>query len=478
MRGTGRPNRFLALVPLGFAVTAVLLALALLSVLLSGTDQANTSAPGYLPLAFVATAVLLAAVGIAAFVRRADVRLARPFPIVVGVVSLVVSLLPWWALFVGNADLGSRIYQGLRVPQGIMQFWDMSLVMQSIDCAAVGVDVFQPNNGCLQDPAIYAPGMLWLQYVPFDIFSARYATGLGVGAIIVSSLFLAWLARRSTGLGQIVLLVAAVGGPWLLLLERGNIDAAMLWGAGLVVVLVGRWNALWAWSLAAAAIWLLGTWKYYPFAMGLMLVPVLRLRRGWTVLAGYAVATLLFLALTWDNFRFSSQSNANMIDYGDFVVLGRVPVVARMLGTVVGQSGLQAGDLLVFALALAAVVWGAFVGLGMRRLPVSGAMLAVAGSALFLSSVLVAGFGWGYKATFLLLGVPLAGVLAASKRPALVSSGVLVLALTGITAVVVWNTVLATLAGVVVAGFLLGCSGAVIVRSLRSDVRTAAPATA
>ncbi len=458
----------------GFALTGSLLALALVQVLRSLTDPANTSAPGYLPLAYAATAVLLAVFVVGAFVRRADVTLGRFFPWLVGLVSAVVSLVPWWALWSGSTDLGALIYQGLRVPQGIVQFWDLVLPLQSIDCASVGVDVYAANNGCLADPSIYGPGVLWLRYVPFDLFSARYATGLGVAAILLSSVTLLWLARNSAGLGQIVLLVAAVGGPWLLLLERGNLDAVLLWVAAAVVILVRRWNSLWAWSVAAALIWLMGTWKYYPFAMGLMLVPVLRLRRGWTVIAGFGLAVLAFMVLTWDNFRFSSQSNSNMIDFGDFVVLGRVPVVARMLGTVVGAEGLQTGDVIVFLLALAALGWGAAVGLSTRRRLVHPAMLAVAGSAVFLASVLVAGFGYGYKATFLLLTVPLVAALTRSARPVLVSSSVVVLVLTGVSAVVVWNTVLATFAGVIVASFALGLSGVLLLRSVWPRARALA----
>lgn len=469
MRGTARRAAVV-----GYALTGALVGGALVQVLRSGTDPANTSAPGYLPLAYAATTVLLAAFVVAAFVRRVDISMGRLFPWFIGIISAVVSLVPWWALWSGSADLGALIYRGLRVPRGIVQFWDLSLVMKSVDCASWGFDVFAANNGCLADPAIYGPGMLWLQYVPFDLFSEKNVTGLGVLAILASSLFLVWLARASAGIGQIVLLVAAVGGPWLLLLERGNIDAVLLWAAAAVLILVRRFDRIWAWSVAAAIIWLLGTWKYYPFAMGLMLVPVLRLRRGWTVLVGYVLAVLAFMILTWDNFRFSSQSNSNMIDYGDFVVLGRVPVVARMLGTVVGASGVQTGDVLVFLVALAAAAWGVAVALSTGRRLTHPAMLAAAGSAVFLASVLVAGFGYGYKATFLLLAVPLVAALVGSAGRVVASSSLLVLILTGISAVVVWNTVLATLAGVVVASFVLGLSGVMLARS----VTPAPPSTA
>ena len=186
---------------------------ALLLVLLSITDPANTSAAGYLPLAWSATAVLVVVIVLGFVVRRVDIRTVRGFPWLVGAVSFVVSFLPWWGLAGNNTDLGTLIYRGLRVPQGIMQFWDLSLVMKSVDCARFGFDIYQDNNGCMQDASIYAPGMVWLQYVPGRIFSEANVQILGVGMIIISSLVLAWLARQATGLGQVVLLVAAMGGP-------------------------------------------------------------------------------------------------------------------------------------------------------------------------------------------------------------------------------------------------------------------------
>ena len=71
----------------------------------------------------------------------------------------------------------------------------------------------------------------------------------------------------------------------------------------------------------------------------------------------------------------------------------------------------------LLGLALAAFAWGAAFAVALRRRHVHPAMLAVAGSSLFLASVLVAGFGWGYKAAFLLLCVPLvASTVGSSPR--------------------------------------------------------------
>jgi uncharacterized membrane protein len=433
--------------------------------LASITDPANTAAQGFAHLGWVALAVLFAVLVTAGTVSRARVATSAGLPWLVGGTSFVASFLPWWGLAGGNTDLGVLIYRGLKVPQGIVQFWDLDLVMLSVDCARFGFDVYQDNNGCMQDASIYGPGMVWLRFIPFGLFSQANVAFLGVAMIVVSSLVLIWLARQAEGLGRIGLLVAAVGAPWLLLLERGNIDAVVLWVAAGTVLLTRRWNALWSWWIAAAAIWVVGTWKYYPFVLGVMLLPALRLRRGWTVVTGFLIASLGFVLVTWTNFQFSSSSNSAMIDYGDYVVLGRVPVVARMLGSSVPASSLQWGDVLLIALAIAAAVWGFAVGVSTRRNRPDLGMLAIGGSAVYLASVLIAGFGYGYKAAFLLLVVPLASLLVGANRRAFVFAGLSVVLLVGIESVVVWNTVLVTVAGLVAAGFGAGAGLAMIIRS-------------
>ena len=445
-------------------VTSALTLVIIFMVILSATDSANTGAAGYLPLAYSALAVVLAAVLVGAFVRRVRVQVSAGLAWIIGAVSFSVSFVPWWGLAGGNLDLGVLIYRGLKVPQGLIQFWDLSLVMQSVDCARWGFDIYAENNECLDDPSIYAPGMVWLRFIPFDVFSESNAAALGVIMIVISSLVLVSLARSSGGIGQIVLLIAAVGGPWLLLLERGNIDAVILWVAVVSALLVSKiglksgsdWWVLWPWVVAAMLIWIVGTWKYYPFALGLMLLPALRIKRGWIVVVGFGMASLGYVIATWANFQFSAQANSSMVDYGDFVVLGRIPVAARML---------EYGDVLFFVLAVTALTWGFLVGRSVMRLgrspykKMSCAMLAAGGSALYLVSVLISGFGYGYKAVFLLLAIPLLSLWVGSPTRSIAASSLLVIIFVAIESFVVWNTVLATTVGVVAAAFSLGAAG-------------------
>lgn len=464
-----------------WALAGLVVALTMLvvvQVLRTATDHANASAAGYVPAALTALAVLLVVFAVGALIRRFELDLSRWFAWLIGLVSFAFAFVPWILLTTGHANVAAMLYRGLRIPQGIERFWDLALVMRSIDCSAVGVDVFAPHNGCLQDPAIYGPGMLWLKYVPFGLFSFSNVLWLGVLMMLASSLALVWLARESTGVGQVVLFIAALGAPWLLLLERGNIDAVLIWVAVIAVIVVRRWPTLWSWSAVAALIWLVGTWKYYPFAMGILLVPVLWVRRGWIVLAAFVLASVGFVLLTWTNFRFSMQSNTNMTEIGDYVVLGRAPVVARMIGSVFPSPGIQVGDVLIAALALAALGWGVLIGLGVAAQRSARsmhlAMLASAGSAMFLASVLVGGFGWAYKAAFLLLCVPLVSWVVLRLGRSSAFAGVVTLALIAICSIVVWNTLLASIAGIIAAAFAAGMS---VVLLLARD-RTAPPVVA
>lgn len=438
-------------------------------------QDAPSIAPEFtVPLAWVALSILLLAFVVALYTRGFEVRLGASFPWLVGLASFVVSFIPWYFVLGAQSELGSRIYQGLKVPQGIYQFWDLSLILQSVDCYRFGFDIYAINNGCLQDPSIYGPGTTWWSYLPF--LSNSNVTVIGFLAMVVSSVMLLWLARNSRGIGQITLLVAAFGGPWLLLLERGNLDAVIMWVAVLTIALTRRYPTLAAWSVAAILIWIVGTWKYYPFALGVMLLPVLALKRGWIVMSAFVVATAGFMVLTWSNFVFSSASNVGTIDYGDFVVLGRIPVVARMVADFRSESGgLGLGDLLFYALVFVALVWGALIARGIanrqciRIQPFTYLALGAAG--LYLASVLVSGFGYGYKATFLLLAIPLVSRFTNNRNPAVVSFFTLVLILIAIQSVVVWNTVLVTLAGVTAAGALVGFTGVIAIRGLRESMQ-------
>ncbi len=450
---------------IGLSLTLALLVVIETQVLRTAADPANASAQFYVPAATTAAAVFVLAFGIPAVLRSFEISVAPAIAWIIGAVSFALAFIPWLALQTGNSNLASWVYHGTHVPQGQVRFWDLSLVLESLDCHRFGFDVFAQHNGCLAQPAIYGPGVLWWAKLPGHPFSSAHLEALGLVMLCVSSLCLLWLARMTKGPGVFVLLATALGAPWLLLLERGNIDAVVLWVAVAVIIGCRRWNRIWMWTLAAAAIWVVGTWKYYPFALGLMLVPSLRLRRGWIVFAAFILASGGYVLATWQNFTFSAQSNSAMANIGDVVALGRVDIVARMVGAHVPGSGFGAGDLLVWLCALAALVWGASFGASIA-IRVWPAMLAAGCSAVFLSAVLLAGFGWAYKAAFLAACIPLVSLARYRSRLVLFSSLSMLICI-GICSVVVWNTLMASLAGIIAGAFSLGAALVQLLRFLR-----------
>jgi len=445
-----------------FGTVAALVFLVLVQVFRRPDVPVDVLQENHAAVPLVAAAVLTVIFLAAIFTRNVKIRLGRGFPWLVGCVSLAAAFVPWFFTASGRADLAMGAYRGLQVPQGWVQFWDLSATFQQIDCAGQGFNVSDVSNGCAGG-FMYGPGILWFHILP--VLLSDHVVTLGVLAMVLSSLMLVWLARSTPGVGQIVLLIAAIGAPWQLLLERGNIEAVLLWVACATIILVRRWNRLLPWAIAAAAIWFVGTWKFYPFALGVMLVPVLRLRRGWTVLVSFVVAVTLFILVQWEALQFSSAQNEQITFLGDWVALGRVPVVVRMIGGEVG-TGLGALDLILFALGFVSVAWGVAVGLCSSRRLMHPSMLAASGSCTFLAVVLVGGFGWAHKATFLLLCIPLVAELTRSPRPVLVAPASASLMLIAVASFVVVNPVLATLAGVVAAGFSLGLAGLFLARSL------------
>ena len=142
------------LAALAAGATWSLALVAVLLVLVSIANPLNTAAQGYVHLGYVALAVLVAVLLTSAMVRRVQVSTSAGLPWAIGAVSFIASFVPWWGLAGGNTDLGVLIYRGLKVPQGIVQFWDLDLVMLSVDCTRFGFDIYQDNNGCMQDASI------------------------------------------------------------------------------------------------------------------------------------------------------------------------------------------------------------------------------------------------------------------------------------------------------------------------------------
>ncbi len=107
----------------------------------------------------VAAAALTIVFLAALFARNVTIKLGRGFPWVVGGVSFAGAFVPWLFAALGRTDLAMGVYRGLQVPQGWVQFWDLSATLYQIDCAGQGFDVFDVSNGCTAG-FMYGPGIL------------------------------------------------------------------------------------------------------------------------------------------------------------------------------------------------------------------------------------------------------------------------------------------------------------------------------
>lgn len=384
-----------------------------------------------------------------------EVRLSGPrwLPWVLGAVSAGITVLLGALIDLGRDAEAWALYGGLQLLRAPEHYNDLAWVLRWIEC-----------DGCeAQDPG-YADGVLWLG--AFDILGESWTPFLGILMTIGLSLCLVWLARNSAPLGLPVYVIAAIGGGWLLLLDRGNLDALAFALPVAAVAVLRRNQSLWIWSVVATLIWVMGTWKYYPFALGLLLVPVVRIRRGWLVLAGFASATIVFLALNWAEFASSSADNSRALVLNDFPALGRLPILSRMVPDFSLQDQPIGANLMVGALALAGVIWGVSFARRLPGRPVRSAMLASAGSSVFLASVLVAGFGFAYKAAFLLLIVPLMALPRRSHTRFLTYTSLVTLLLVSIPLIVGYSILLTSLAGILAASVGLGASLTVLARDV------------
>jgi hypothetical protein len=370
-------------------------------------------------------------------------------------VSAGITLLLGFLIDIGRSTEAWAIYAGLQLLRAREHYADLAWILRWVECA-----------GCAEQDPNYAEGVLWLRPLTFNLISESWAPALGTLMAIGLSLCLVWLARNTSARGIPVLIIAAIGSGWLLLLDRANLDAIAFAVPIVAIFLLRRSQSLWVWWVIALLAWLVGTWKYYPFALGVLLLPLVRIPRGWTVLAGFALATVGFFIYQWRAFASSISDNSEALILYDFPAMGRLPIISRMTAEFDFESQPLVANAIVALLVVAALWWGFNFGRALPRAPLYAGMLASSGSLLFLASVLVAGFGFGYKADFLLLLVPLFALPRQAKQRFLLYSSVVALLLIAIPLIVAYSILLTSLAGITIAAMGLGASSAILWRSL------------
>ena len=384
-----------------------------------------------------------------------------------GAITVALTLGPILLWYLGRVGLGYQISQALGVGGTPYGFGDMDVVLSWLACPREGIDPYSAQAfSCAVGPSNYGPAIFWLSPTGLGRSAAPI---LGVAGAVLSALAIVWLTRQSRGLGRIVLVVASASAAWILLQERANLDAAIVWLVVLLVWLVRSRPGLWPWIAAAVPIWLLGAWKYYPFAMVLAMVPVLRVRHGWTVLAGFVALAIGYLVLMREYVSLSLASNSNLSG-GEFWGIGRDVAAAFIAGEADVVSGWGWADLLLGLVVLVALAWGwSIVGSPdprswkpdrpLQAVPMTAeSMLAISGASATLVSIGLSGFGYHYKAALLILAVPLLARFAVSPRRDVFRAGLFMLVLVIISVFVTGNLFLTSVSTLVVAAFSVGAA--------------------
>jgi len=386
----------------------------------------------------------------------------RFVPWVAGIVSVVLAALLTLLIQFGLDNVAWSLYGGLKVLRAPEIFNDLAWTLRWVAC-----------EGCEADATNHGIGLLWLKPLTLGQVSGEWAIPLGFLGIIVMSLALVWLAKESLPIGRLLISLAAVSSAWLLLLDRANLDILVFLIPIAGVFLYRRSSGYWGWTVLAVLVWWVGTWKYYPFALGVILLPALRLKRGWAIIVSFVGATLLYLSLQASAIMGDLSQNASMVYIEDFPGFGRIPVIARITSEfTIGQEPLWPNVLLLL-LGLVALLWGYRVSRRVESAPIELPLMAFAGSLIFLVNTFVAGFGFGYKGAFLLLAIPLVAFLMKKPDRFTRYTALVLVSMLSISLFVTYSILLTSLVSIFGSFIILGLSFGTMVREKSKFFRLA-----
>lgn len=450
------------------AVTLVLFAAILIIAFFQPTATAPDIRAEAPRIAAAAALFLIAVAVVPMLLKPVAIAQSRWIPWITAVLSGSLIALPSLLNAWGRQGAAGSIFRALHVVTGEHNFGDIELPLVWRLCASQGADVYSDLT-CVQANIAanpqhfmdYGPGWLWF---PWIAIPPSWSILLGLAMLIVTSASLWWLSRNSLGRGQIALLVGSLGASWLLLLERANIDAIIIWFAVAFAIALQRSHGLAPWIFAAGVIWILGSWKYYPFALGLLLLPVIRKPKGWLVLAGFVAATSVYVLLVFDRFTQAQLDNADrsaLIGSG----LGRDSISRLVSGMEQAPSWALA---LVLLAALSAATWGFVTAGASRAMPFSNSMLALVGALMVAVPMIASGFGHQYKAALLVLAVPALSRLRPRSTPAVWQSSTFALIASAVALVGIWgNPFTWSILVVVATAFSLGVGIQGLIAALR-----------
>lgn len=429
---------FLALILAG----AFLLGLMWARAISESTDGVTTSTGGRVGLF-----ALIIVLGVGLSLRRLLLFNRAVLTIIPGLITATFVIVAGFLFATGRLDAAYALYGGLQVLRSDKLFSDSHWVLSWFEC-----------DFCPRWDPHYGPPLALLEPLTAGSIGLSWLYPVGIFFTLLTLLSIFVLARSSHPVGKWLLIAAAASPAWLLLVDRAHPDIAILAFCVGGLYLVSKRPGLLSWSLFATGLWVLGTIKYFPFAMGALLLLAIGVRHGWLVVVGFLTASLGYVAVVWDSYRRTSEFIANAVPIlGDFPAYGRIQV----LDLVVGLDASPPAQITVVGLLVLLVMAGSILGYGTTRPPEQTRIqlfvgsLAIAGAIAFLGKTLWAGFGFMYAGAFLLLAVP--AIQTASRKHMLHNGMHAAAALLLLIAIYsAYNTLLATIAGSAFAGFALG----------------------
>jgi len=405
-------------------------------------DGLTTDSGARTTLIALAVAFLLAIA-----VRSIHVWAPRTLRLLAPVVTITFVAVAGFLFGTGRLDAAYSLYGGLQVLRSDKLFSDSHWVLSWFDCGL-----------CARWDPHYGPTLQWLDPLTGGMIGLDWLMPIGLAFALLGALALWLLGIAARGFPLWLIAVSAVSPAWLLLVDRANADLVIFVASVIGLFIVAKYPSLTSWSLYAAGLWVLGTIKYFPFAMGAGLLLALAIPKGWRVVAGFLLASGVFMFLAWDSYTRSSEWNSTAIlVLGDFPAYGRIQVTEMVTGLDGSSGPVWLVPVLLIALTALTAAWGWSSTTTPKefKAQIMVGSLALSGAAAFLGKVLWGGFGFLYSGAFLLMVVPMFSGWRGGqslKNGSHVAAGALFI----LAVFTAYNTMLATLSGLMVAGFAVG----------------------
>lgn len=436
---------------LTFLTLTVFAGLMWLSALQSSADGVTTSSG-----ARAAIVALSACFSLTVLVRSLTLWTPRWLPWVGVIITAGFLLVAAFLFQTGNLDTAFALYGGFQVPRAGRLFSDTHWILSWFSC-----------DFCSEWDPVYGPGLNALNPLTASQIGVSWLPvfGLLLSAFAIWTIYV--LGRTSTTLGQWVVVASAASPAWLLLVDRANWDILILGGLVAGAVVVAQRPTFASWAIFATVIWILGTIKTYPFALGIVLLLALGIQRGWVIVGGFLLATGLFTLAYFDSLTRAGDlySSPELLPYqaGASPAYGRVLLGELLEGLFADSTATVVTISLLLAILGFAAWWGwlAHTPRVRQETRLRLAILSLAGATAFLAKAFVVGFGFAYAGAALLLVVPV--IVLRPRRHSLRNGSMVTLAMLVLVALFgSYNVVLGTLAGCVVAGFGLGFGARVV----------------